>query len=115
MTSLRAISLNHCRRQRRNPERAQVHIHQELHGVVRVVWINASAFPGVISYIPTSGALIGNVAGPTQVPEADDRVSGRLLDARYYGRGVLMIESSDFRTTRRPLSHGAGHMPVLGF
>jgi alcohol dehydrogenase (NADP+) len=26
-----------------------------------------------------------------------------------------MIESSDFRTTRIPLSHGAGHMPVLGF
>jgi alcohol dehydrogenase (NADP+) len=26
-----------------------------------------------------------------------------------------MIESSDFRTTRIPLSHGAGHMPALGF
>jgi aldehyde reductase len=26
-----------------------------------------------------------------------------------------MIESSDFRTTRMPLSHGAGHIPVLGF
>jgi alcohol dehydrogenase (NADP+) len=26
-----------------------------------------------------------------------------------------MIESSDFRTKRVPLSHGAGHMPVLGF
>ena len=26
-----------------------------------------------------------------------------------------MIESSDFRTTRIPLNHGAGHMPVLGF
>ena len=26
-----------------------------------------------------------------------------------------MIESSDFRTKRLPLSHGAGHMPVLGF
>jgi alcohol dehydrogenase (NADP+) len=26
-----------------------------------------------------------------------------------------MIESSDFRTTRLPLNHGAGHMPVLGF
>ena len=26
-----------------------------------------------------------------------------------------MIESSDFRTTRMPLNHGAGHMPVLGF
>ena len=26
-----------------------------------------------------------------------------------------MIDSSDFRTKRIPLSHGAGHMPVLGF
>ena len=26
-----------------------------------------------------------------------------------------MIESSDFRTTRMPLNHGAGHIPVLGF
>jgi hypothetical protein len=26
-----------------------------------------------------------------------------------------MIDSSDFRTKRMPLSHGAGHMPVLGF
>src|ERR1700674_1717424 len=26
-----------------------------------------------------------------------------------------MIESSDFRTTRMPLGHGAGHIPVLGF
>src|SRR5580692_5353560 len=26
-----------------------------------------------------------------------------------------MIGSSDFRTTRMPLSHGAGHIPVLGF
>src|SRR6202161_139376 len=26
-----------------------------------------------------------------------------------------MISSSDFRTTRMPLSHGAGHMPALGF
>jgi alcohol dehydrogenase (NADP+) len=26
-----------------------------------------------------------------------------------------MIESSDFRTKRMPLSHGAGHMPALGF
>jgi alcohol dehydrogenase (NADP+) len=26
-----------------------------------------------------------------------------------------MIESSDFRTTRMPLNHGAGDMPVLGF
>jgi len=26
-----------------------------------------------------------------------------------------MIESSDFRTTKIPLNHGAGHMPVLGF
>jgi aldehyde reductase len=26
-----------------------------------------------------------------------------------------MIESSDFRTTKMPLNHGAGHMPVLGF
>ena len=26
-----------------------------------------------------------------------------------------MIESSDFRFTRMPLNHGAGHMPVLGF
>src|SRR6201988_3897254 len=26
-----------------------------------------------------------------------------------------MIDSSDFRTKKRPLSHGAGHMPVLGF
>src|SRR5271170_3357003 len=26
-----------------------------------------------------------------------------------------MIESSDFRTTRIRLNHGAGHMPVLGF
>src|ERR1700690_433266 len=27
----------------------------------------------------------------------------------------MMIEPSDLRTTRMPLSHGAGHMPVLGF
>lgn len=27
----------------------------------------------------------------------------------------MMIESSDFRNTRIPLNHGAGHMPVLGF
>jgi len=27
----------------------------------------------------------------------------------------LMIDSSDFRTKRLPLHHGAGHMPVLGF
>src|ERR1700719_2442505 len=26
-----------------------------------------------------------------------------------------MIDSSDFRTTRMPLHHGGGHMPVLGF
>ena len=26
-----------------------------------------------------------------------------------------MIESSDFQTTRMPLSHGAGDIPVLGF
>ena len=26
-----------------------------------------------------------------------------------------MIESSDFRTKRLPLNHGAGHMPALGF
>jgi alcohol dehydrogenase (NADP+) len=26
-----------------------------------------------------------------------------------------MIESSDFRTTKLPLNHGAGHMPALGF
>jgi alcohol dehydrogenase (NADP+) len=26
-----------------------------------------------------------------------------------------MIESSDLRTARMPLNHGAGHMPVLGF
>jgi alcohol dehydrogenase (NADP+) len=26
-----------------------------------------------------------------------------------------MIESSDFRITKIPLNHGAGHMPVLGF
>jgi alcohol dehydrogenase (NADP+) len=26
-----------------------------------------------------------------------------------------MIEASDFRLARMPLSHGAGHMPVLGF
>jgi diketogulonate reductase-like aldo/keto reductase len=26
-----------------------------------------------------------------------------------------MIDSFDFRTKRRPLNHGAGHMPVLGF
>ena len=26
-----------------------------------------------------------------------------------------MIDSSDFRTKKIPLSHGAGHMPVLGF
>ena len=26
-----------------------------------------------------------------------------------------MIESSDFRNTRMPLNHGAGHMPALGF
>ena len=39
---------------------------------------------------------------------------GFRLDARYY-RGVIMIESSDFRTKRMPLNHGAGHMPVLGF
>src|SRR5579864_4454605 len=39
---------------------------------------------------------------------------GMLPDARYY-RGVLMIESSDFRTKRMALSRGAGRMPALGF
>jgi aldehyde reductase len=29
--------------------------------------------------------------------------------------GVIVIESSDFRMTRMPLNHGAGHMPLLGF
>src|SRR3954447_23303888 len=37
-----------------------------------------------------------------------------MLAARYC-RGVIMIESSDFRSTRMPLKHGTGHMPVLGF
>jgi alcohol dehydrogenase (NADP+) len=37
-----------------------------------------------------------------------------MLDARY-GRGAIMIESSDFRTAKIPLNHGAGDMPVLGF
>src|SRR4051812_5387248 len=37
-----------------------------------------------------------------------------MLDARWCG-GVTMIESSDFRTVRLPLSNGSGHMPVLGF
>src|SRR3984957_9188151 len=37
-----------------------------------------------------------------------------MLDARY-SRGVIMIESSDFRTKRIPHNHGTGHMPVLGF
>jgi aldehyde reductase len=27
----------------------------------------------------------------------------------------IMIESSDFRTTKIPLNHGAGHIPALGF
>jgi hypothetical protein len=36
-----------------------------------------------------------------------------MLGARYR-RGVIMIDSSDFRTTRMPLDHGAGRMPVLG-
>ena len=35
-------------------------------------------------------------------------------DAKYFGR-VTMIESSDLRMTRIPLSHGAGRMPALGF
>jgi alcohol dehydrogenase (NADP+) len=35
-------------------------------------------------------------------------------DAKYFGR-VTMIESSDLRMTRIPLSHGAGNMPALGF
>jgi alcohol dehydrogenase (NADP+) len=39
---------------------------------------------------------------------------GEPLDARYYRR-ILMIEFSDFRRTRMPLSQGAGHIPVLGF
>src|SRR5580693_3305532 len=34
---------------------------------------------------------------------------------REYYRGILMLETSDFRTTRIPLNHEAGHMPVLGF
>src|SRR5271154_5443726 len=29
--------------------------------------------------------------------------------------GVTMVESSDLRMTRIPLSHGGGHMPALGF
>jgi alcohol dehydrogenase (NADP+) len=28
---------------------------------------------------------------------------------------LIMIESPDFRTTKIPLSHGAGHIPALGF
>jgi alcohol dehydrogenase (NADP+) len=30
-------------------------------------------------------------------------------------KAFIMIESSDFRTTRIPLNHGAGQMPALGF
>jgi aldehyde reductase len=30
-------------------------------------------------------------------------------------KGAIMIESSDFRTTTLPLSHGGGQMPALGF
>jgi aldehyde reductase len=37
-----------------------------------------------------------------------------MLDARYC-RGVIVIESSDFRNTRIPLNNGAGHIPALGF
>ncbi len=37
-----------------------------------------------------------------------------LLDASYQ-QGVMVIDSSDFRTKRMPLKHGTGHMPVLGF
>ena len=29
--------------------------------------------------------------------------------------GDIMIESSDFRTTKIPLNHGAGHIPAVGF
>jgi alcohol dehydrogenase (NADP+) len=28
---------------------------------------------------------------------------------------IIMIQTSDFRTTKMPLSHGAGHIPALGF
>jgi alcohol dehydrogenase (NADP+) len=32
-----------------------------------------------------------------------------------YSREVIMLESSDFRTTRMALNNGSGHMPALGF
>jgi alcohol dehydrogenase (NADP+) len=41
-------------------------------------------------------------------------VGTEMLDATKC-RGVMMIESSDFRTKRVPLNHGAGQMPALGF
>jgi alcohol dehydrogenase (NADP+) len=37
-----------------------------------------------------------------------------MLDARY-SRGAIMIESSNFRTAKISLNHGAGDMPMLGF
>src|SRR4051794_4690387 len=37
-----------------------------------------------------------------------------MLDARYC-RGVIMIESSEFRSARIPLNQGTGQIPVLGF
>jgi alcohol dehydrogenase (NADP+) len=37
----------------------------------------------------------------------------RLHDDR--GSPLIMIATSDFRNARMPLSHGAGHIPVLGF
>jgi Aldo/keto reductase family len=42
------------------------------------------------------------------------RIRAMMLDARSY-RGAIMIETSDFRTSRIPLNHGAGHMPALWF
>src|SRR6266436_3623863 len=36
------------------------------------------------------------------------------MEARY-SRCVMTIESSDFRTAKVPLRHGAGDLPVLGF
>jgi hypothetical protein len=68
----------------------------------------AHAQKGVrIASHPTGGAVEISKIRTSAYP-------GVMLEARCR-RGVIMIESSDFRTARIPLNHGTGQMPVLGF
>ncbi len=74
-----------------------------------------SGAPSVTSELCADRRGRGAKISQSDLRDQDVRVSGRvMLDARYF-RGVIMIETSDFRIVRMPLNHGAGYMPVLGF